>query len=181
MLLTNLNIHSRLSKGNLYCPLSHNEVESIPHLFFKCQATKLFWFDACWGLRAELLLVHSDFDVVKLIVNPPVSPSSPCFNNQFVVHASAQIALTLEAIWNFRNQQVHQMKPINPIVVLKALEYKIVEHVQAALGELNDLVSLKSYWRPPPTGIIKFNVDSAVLPSSAKITVVVRLESRSLI
>jgi hypothetical protein len=79
------------------------------------------------------------------------------------------------------NETYQPMKPINPIVALKALEYRIMEHVQAALGESNDLVSLKSYWIPPLTSIIKFNVDAAILPSFAKIAMVARSESGSLI
>jgi hypothetical protein len=79
VLPTNLNVHSRLSKGNPCCPLCNAEDESIPHLFFNCQATKFFWFGACWGLRPDLLPVFNDFDVVKLVVNPPVIPSSSKF------------------------------------------------------------------------------------------------------
>ena len=132
-------------------------------------------------MRADLLPVHSDFDVVKLVVNPPVTLSSPCLKNQFLVHASIQIALTLETIWNFRNQQVHQLKAANPIVALKALEFRIVEYVQSPLGESNDMVSKESFWRPPPPGIIKFNVNATILQSTAKIVVIARNDSGSLI
>jgi ribonuclease HI len=177
VLPTNLNVHSRLSKGNPCCPLCNSEAESIPHLFFNCQATKLFWFGACWGLRPESLPVYNDFDVVKLVVNPPFIPQPTSVKNQEVVHASVQIALTLEAIWNFRNNQVHQDKAVNPIVALKALEFRVVEHVQSILGDSSSMPSKELYWRPPPRGIIKLNVDVAILQDAAKMAVVARFDS----
>jgi hypothetical protein len=44
---TNLNIFFRMSKGDPRCPLCNSEVESVSHVFFKCQATKMFWFGTC--------------------------------------------------------------------------------------------------------------------------------------
>ena len=34
----------------------------------------MFWFGPSWGIRAELLLVFDEIDVVKLVVNPPSPP-----------------------------------------------------------------------------------------------------------
>ena len=169
VLPTNLNVHFRLSKGNPCCPLCNSEAKSIPYLFFNCQATKLFRFSACWDLRPESLLVYNDFDVVKLVVNPLFIPQPTSIKNQEVVHASIQMALTLEAIWNFRN---NQDKAVNPIVALKALEFRVVEHVQAILGDSSSVTLKELYWRPPPLGIIKLNVDATILHEAAKIAVV---------
>ena len=47
---TNLNIFSRLSIGSPLCPLYGVEVESISHLFFKCEVTRVFWFGTSWGI-----------------------------------------------------------------------------------------------------------------------------------
>lgn len=57
----------------------------------------MFWFDACWGIRAELLSVNYDFDIVKLVVDPPVTPSDQSMKKMFLAHASVQFVLTLEA------------------------------------------------------------------------------------
>uniref|UniRef100_A0A2N9ETY0 DUF4283 domain-containing protein n=1 Tax=Fagus sylvatica TaxID=28930 RepID=A0A2N9ETY0_FAGSY len=60
-----------------------------------------------WGIRADLLPVLSDMDVVKLVVNPPV-PTSECSSSRLLSsQASVQFALILEAIWNFRSRHVH--------------------------------------------------------------------------
>jgi hypothetical protein len=121
--LTNLNFFSRLPKGDLGFPLCNSDVEFVSHLFLKCQATKMFWFRTCWGVRADLLLVNDDIDVVKLVVEPPIFLSAPSLLHQNLALASVQVALTLEVIWKFRNQHAHQVKIENPTVSIKALEH----------------------------------------------------------
>ena len=77
ILPTNLNIFSHMSIGDLRCPLYNSELESVSHVFFQCQATKMFWFGTCWGIRAELFMVNMDVDVVKLVVDPPIPLLDP--------------------------------------------------------------------------------------------------------
>uniref|UniRef100_A0A2N9G9A9 Reverse transcriptase domain-containing protein n=1 Tax=Fagus sylvatica TaxID=28930 RepID=A0A2N9G9A9_FAGSY len=174
---TNLNFFSGMAKGDPCCPLCNADVESIAHLFFKCQATKMFWFGTCWGIRADLFLVNEDIDVVKLVVNPPIPHSAQGMLKQNLEFASIQIALTLETIWRFRNQLVHQSKIENPMVSIKALEYRIVEHMQEMWSKTK-LVSYKNMkWSPPPCGILKLNVDAAMLQDAAMISVIARNES----
>jgi hypothetical protein len=57
---TNLNFFTRMAKGDPSCPLCNADFEFVAHLFFKCQATKMFWFGTCWGIRADLFLVNED-------------------------------------------------------------------------------------------------------------------------
>ncbi len=132
---TNLNFFTQMAKGDTSCPLCNDDVESVLHLFFKCHATKIFWFGACWGLRPDLFMVNEVIDVVKMVVKPPIPPSAQsCLKQNFVL-ASVQIAHTLEAIWRYRNQHVHHLKIENPFVSIKALELRIVEHVQCVWSE----------------------------------------------
>ncbi len=174
---TNLNLFSRLSKGSPYCPLCGVEMESIPHLFFKCQVTRVFWFGTSWGVRADLLPVATEIDVVKLIVNPLVPPSTSSNPRSVSAQASVQFALTLEAIWSFRNRYVHLNNLESPLVSVKILEIKIIEHWRALPGLPNTNLPEKSFWCPPSPGCIKLNVDAAILPSSARIAVIARNEN----
>uniref|UniRef100_A0A2N9EZP9 Reverse transcriptase domain-containing protein n=1 Tax=Fagus sylvatica TaxID=28930 RepID=A0A2N9EZP9_FAGSY len=176
VLPTNSKVFPRISQGTPYCPLCKTEVEMVPHLFFQCCATKMFWFGSCWGLRVDLLLVLSDFDVVKLVVNPPIVSGVPSVTKQTLLQAACQFALTLEAIWRFRNQVVHQSDLENPLVALKALDYRIMEYVQAASNTPNSICRSEMFWKPPPPGSIKLNVDAAILPNVAKIAVFARDE-----
>ncbi len=141
---TNLNMFSRISKGSPLCPLCGVDAESAPHLFFRCKATKLFWFRTSWGIRADLLPVFNDIDIVKMVVNPPVPPMDHPNSRLVSCQASVQFALILEAIWNFRNHHVHLNREDNPLVQLKTLELKVAEHWKA-LPSLVDSVSLKNY------------------------------------
>jgi ribonuclease HI len=174
---TNLNIFSRMSIGDPRCPLCNSKLESVSLVFFQCQATKMFWFGTCWGIRAELFVVNMDVDVVKLVVDPPIPLSDPSVVQMNKNLASVQIAFTLEAIWRFRNQHVHHSKIDNPNVSIKALEFRIVEHMQKLWAE-NSLFTPKDLkWLPPPHGIVKLNVDAAIFHSSACIAVIARNES----
>jgi hypothetical protein len=178
---TNLNIFSRLSKGSPLCPLCGAEVESISHLFFKCEVTKIFWFGISWGIRADLLPVASEMDVVKLVVNPPVSPSTSLNPRTISIQSSVQFALILEAIWNYRNRYVHSNNLESPLVSIKTLELKIIEHWRAVTGMAAASATEKSFWCPPSPGSIKLNVDAAILPTSARIAVIARDEGGLLI
>uniref|UniRef100_A0A2N9HCV7 Reverse transcriptase domain-containing protein n=1 Tax=Fagus sylvatica TaxID=28930 RepID=A0A2N9HCV7_FAGSY len=178
---TNLNIFSRLSKGSPLCPLCGVEVESISHLFFKCEVTRIFWFGISWGIRADLLPVASEMDVVKLVVNPPVPPSTSLNPRSISIQSSVQFALILEAIWNYRNRYVHSNNLESPLVSIKILELKIIEHWRAITGLAGASATEKSFWCPPSPGSIKLNVDAAILPTSARIAVIARDEGRLLI
>jgi hypothetical protein len=116
--------------------------------------------------------VNCDFDVVKLVVDPPVTPSDQSMKKMFLAHASVQFVLTLEAIWRFRNQHGHQANIENPIVSIKNLECRISGHFQNVWPESSSLNSKALHWSRPPSGIIKLNVDAAILPSTASIVVI---------
>ena len=103
VLSTNLNFFTRMAKGDPCCPLCKVEVESVAHLFFKCSETKMFWFGTCLGIRPDMFVVNEDIDVVKLVVDPPIPFSVSGMVKQNLELAAVQIALTLEAIWKFRN------------------------------------------------------------------------------
>lgn len=171
---TNLNLYSRLSKGSPLCPLCDVAVESIPHLFFKCEVTRVFWYGISWGIRPELLPVATEMDVVKLVVNPPVPPSTTANHKSIAIQASVQFGLILEAIWSFRNRYVHLNSLESPLVSVKILELKIIEHWRALTGLTVATLPEKRFWCPPSPGCIKLNVDAAILPSSARIAVIAR-------
>ena len=97
------------------------------NLFCICSTSvklqKCFGLGLVGGVRADLLLVNDDIDVVKLVVELPIFLSTPSLLHQNLALASVQVALTLEAIWKFHNQHDHQIKIENPIVFIKALEH----------------------------------------------------------
>uniref|UniRef100_A0A2N9GJZ3 Reverse transcriptase zinc-binding domain-containing protein n=1 Tax=Fagus sylvatica TaxID=28930 RepID=A0A2N9GJZ3_FAGSY len=160
-------IWHKLWKSDPRCPLCNSELESVSHVFFQCQATKMFWFGTCWGIRAELFVVNMDVDVVKLVVDPPIPLSDPSVVQMNINLASVQIALTLEAIWRFRNQHVHHSKIENPNVSIKALEFRIVEHMQKLWAEniiaRNESGFIIKAWAKPFNSIDPLVVEAAAI------------------
>jgi ribonuclease HI len=140
----------------------------------------MFWFGSSWGIRAELLPVTHDIDVVKLVVNPPIVVAIPSSFRTISNQATVQIAITLEAIWNFHNGHVHRSYKDNMLVLLKAMEHRVVEHWQEHLLGESSVSSAGSFkdvlWSPRPSGCIKLNLDAALLPSAAMIAVIARNE-----
>ena len=52
-----------------------------------------------------------------------------CDLKQSLLHASVQIALTLELIWSFRNHSDFHGKAECPLVLIKSLEHKVFVHL----------------------------------------------------
>jgi hypothetical protein len=124
-----------------------------------------------------LFAVNVDVDVVKVVVDPPIPLSDPSVMKMNKNLASIQIALTLEAIWRFCNQHVHRSKVENPNVSIKALEFRVVEHMQNMWVENSLFFPKDLKWLPPPHGIVKLNVGAAIFHTSACIAVIARNES----
>ena len=123
----------------------------------------------------------SEMDMVKLVVNPPVPPSTSLNPRSVSTQALVQFTFIFEAIWNFRNRYVHLNSLESPLVSVKILELKIIEHSRALPGLASALFPEKSFWCPPSPGCIKLNVDVAILPSSARFAVIARDEDGLLI
>ena len=71
-------------------------------------------------------------DIINLVINPPIyTHATGSAEEKIKVHTSIQIALTLETIWNFRNQVVHNDAKLDLYTTIKALENRILEHVDA--------------------------------------------------
>ena len=94
----NFNLFARISSRDPYCPLCQLEEETNAHIFFHCQATKMFWFGLCWGFRPDLIPITSNIDIVKLVVDPHVCIAPPNVSKKISFQASCQFALTLEGI-----------------------------------------------------------------------------------
>ena len=111
------------------------------------------------------------------LYNPPIYQATPSEMKIISQYASHQIALILECIWKYRNQVVHLGKSDNPLNIIKALEFRVLEHIQSLEGEHSPKPGSQSPWCPPPTGTIKINVDAAIHASSASIAAVARDDS----
>ena len=69
------------------------------------------------------------------------------------------MALTLECIWNFKNQVVHQAKQVNQHSIhlaIKGLESRIVEQIQALESEEKEANCKTMKWTALSSGVINW-------------------------
>ena len=56
--------------------------------------------------------MNSSVDIVELVTNQPILSSDPLNKKTLLIQSSIQSALTLECIWNLRNQVEHKVVKI---------------------------------------------------------------------
>lgn len=106
---------------------------------------------------------------VKPLVEPPVEDISEVKDQR-----SLQIALTLEAIWQLRNQVVHVGVQIQLLPVIKMLEHRYLEFLQLNYCEKVEKAAELCVWQSPSPGYFKCNLDEAITKDNAWIAVIAR-------
>ena len=135
---------------SLLCPLCHLEDESYSHLFLNCSKVKPIWFRLNWSLYFERLPLVNGADFLKFVINPPISLDCSLDLKLIKAQTTIHLALTLECIWNLRNQAVHNAQKINLLAVLSNLDLRIREHCQSFLSIGNQHIREMTVWSPPP-------------------------------
>ena len=163
ILPTKLNIAHKMGITDTCCPLCHMNEESIEHLFFQCSISRAIWFGTSWAIHSSRLSLASCQDILKLICEPPIFTAAESSKaKDILLQTSIQFAITLDCIWNLRNQVVFEDLQVNLLVQIKNLETRIMEHINALEDPsefgLNKPYSAK-YWTAPPPGSMKLNVD----------------------
>ena len=74
----------------------------------------------------SIVRVSTHEDILKLILDSPL-PSQPSKTLQ--EQCTLQLVLTLESIWNLRNQAMHNGETINLIETISRLEHKVAEYM----------------------------------------------------
>ena len=93
---------------------------------------------------------------VKLVVDPPICSHAHVNSKVLKQHASIQIALILKCIWSIINQVMHSRININILAILKALDFRILEHFNILLPNINEDAG-DPVWEAPPPNVIKIN------------------------
>lgn len=82
---------------------------------------RVIWYGCkCyWSLRKDTLNMFCSTDIIKLVLDPPdqLHRDNPSLSS-FSLNGTLKMVLTLEAIWNLRNQVLHNReKMVNHIKV----------------------------------------------------------------
>ena len=142
----------------------------MTHLFWDCSFARALWFGCIWGIRFDIIPVHSSMNLVEnLLALPPKLHISD--KDNFVLYG----ALILYQISRSRNALVHERKFLEMDEVVRVLKSSCKEHL---VGRLYPLISVYhssiTRWIKPLQRCFKINVDVAVGPSSSVIAAIAR-------
>ncbi|KAK7856556.1 hypothetical protein CFP56_022601 [Quercus suber] len=139
------------------CVCCNGEKESVVHLFFQCTMARAIWFGSNCYYRSELLNINSCQDLVKVVTG----------DLDFPEHAPLRIAITLEAMWNLRNQILQNKE-------LKVNLVSVIGNMDDGTNDIGAYQINKGRWQKPPPGTIKINIDAAVNPDFTAVDAVAR-------
>jgi ribonuclease HI len=173
---TKQRVFQRTGYSDPMCPLCGVEEESYSHLFLHCQMIKPIWFGLNWGLHSDNIPAANHQELLNFVVNPPLCPGVSVQQKTLKAQTSIQLALTLESIWNLRNQVVHNNAQVNHLVIVKNLEERIIEHFNILNPATccNTLLEVLPRWSAPPPNSVKFNVDAATSKNGFTIAAIAR-------
>ena len=87
---------------------------------------------------------------------------------------SLQMIITLEAIWNLRNQITHNGGEINLISTIKGIEARVQEFLLSQELPPQHIHMDVTKWSTPPPNVVKLNVDAAILRNHSTLAVIAR-------
>ena len=102
-----------------------------------------------------------------LVIDPPIIPSTSTPIKSLKKQSTIQMALTIDTIWQLRNQQENSNVQLNLLSTIKTLECKIREQIKIFETNAGERVWTAPRWSTPPQGTIKLNADAAMLNQSA--------------
>uniref|UniRef100_A0A2N9GPM4 Reverse transcriptase domain-containing protein n=1 Tax=Fagus sylvatica TaxID=28930 RepID=A0A2N9GPM4_FAGSY len=113
-------------------------------------------------------------DIVNFVCDPPSCSHHSSNSIATSTFFSIRIALTLECIWNMRNQVVHNGTNINLLSMITALDNCIEEHSLAWSPHPSQTQANHIVWEPPPPQVVKLNVDAALAANITTLAVTAR-------
>ena len=142
---------------------------------------KPIWFGLSWGIHPDLILTYTNFDFLNLVINPPLFQNLSLDPKTLKAQSSFHISLTLECIWNIRNQVFHNDTKVNIIAEVKKIELRILEHFEVLQPAGCSVAPAVSIWHAPPLNVVKLNVDAAISSTEAAPAVVARNSAGSIL
>ena len=159
----------RVGNMDTLCNLCNEEVETCSHLFFKCNVARAIWYGCKWSLRSDEINVNRNEEIVKIVIDPPWK-----LPKESREQVSLQMIITLEAIWNLRNQITHNGGEINLISTIKGIEARVQEFLLSQEIPPQHIHMDVTKWSTPPPNVVKLNVDAAILRNHSTLAVIAR-------
>ena len=126
----------RLGSNDNLCPICESDVEICTYLFFKCPVARAIWAASRWGLKLNHAPVNSCEDIIKMVTEPlKHGMYGQQHNKEEILKLSLYMAFTLDAIWNLRNQILHNGGQANIIATARNIENRFQELASAVISE----------------------------------------------
>jgi len=157
MLLSRANIGRFIISEDIdawVCPFCKNSLETLSHIFLKCDLARILWRSSSWPLFPSASASRHLSDWILAIISPVMMLAIPKSKvRKFQLFAS----LTLDFIWMARNKLIHYGIQPSPAKAIKRISFTLGLHCKAWSDSI-----LPSLWTPPFVGCIKGNFDVAV-------------------
>ncbi|KAB1227261.1 hypothetical protein CJ030_MR1G029369 [Morella rubra] len=159
------------SEGSL-CPLCCEAIESLHHLLFACQFSRVIWWESPWPIDCQPFLDSPLAVWEKIILQPQLFLNIPLPE----VHAFQLFAsLAIDLVWFNRNLAAHGKPFADPLQLARRVQKLRLEHC-AAWQPLSKAVA-SSVWIPLPASFCKVNVAVAIRDSFCAVACVGRTSS----
>jgi hypothetical protein len=86
----------------------------------------LFGLGNSWAVYSNHLAFSSCKDIINIICDPSLPSGMSMDGKMLKEQTTIQFAITLDAIWNLRNQVIHGDHKINLMATIKLLESRIM-------------------------------------------------------
>uniref|UniRef100_A0A2N9FNE5 RNase H type-1 domain-containing protein n=1 Tax=Fagus sylvatica TaxID=28930 RepID=A0A2N9FNE5_FAGSY len=97
-------------------------------------------FGSPWAIHSHCISIPTCMDIIRFICEPHINPTSPSLSIELSKYSAIQFAITLDCIWNIRNQVVHNDYKINLLAQIKNLECRESIKVNVDAAIFNDKV-----------------------------------------
>lgn len=159
------------------CPICNKHPESMEHLFFQCEWTRVVWFGSPlqWSTLQETQISFFDWFVGKMTLLGAKDDEDGSLTGLFLN--------LLWSIWNARNQFVFEGRMIRPEIVISIVVERNMAFQAAKVAQKSQNLRIPTIqndkWTPPNGDMLKINIDATTDMEMARGAVVVIVRDRN--
>ncbi|KAI8528203.1 hypothetical protein RHMOL_Rhmol12G0132300 [Rhododendron molle] len=139
------------------CPICDAEPETVEHTLFRCPWTRAVWFGGGKSFWTTDLVITSTSKWLEDLL---------CGNmaKETTMEDMAAIFYQCWAIWKSRNAFIFSGKPLNPKETIEDASLGVRDYLFALFKGPKTSTPRQvreNRWTPPPSSVVKFNIDGA--------------------
>lgn len=163
------------------CRVCGEEIESIWHLFFRCDTAARLWFTVAFGKKWESDPARSGLETLKLLIQCNTMMKDKLGDDVFINYAVG----IMEQLWKNRNQKFFQGSQPSFRVLVNSTQQLVLDigkfKTANSFSEGLRQERVKKRWQRPSDNVTKINVDAAFSEAGATVGIVARDERGSVL